>query len=559
VRLLPLTLNNVGALTRRISNGIRFSISSLAPPTARIMPTLFQDRNAISLYDAQYSTGVKGPIPRNIINDVVASLQRFKIVCEDFEVPDENIRVLATEATRTAENSSDFISAIKSGTGWQVSLLPKEEEGRVGAMGIASSFSSVKGLVMDLGGGSTQITWMIVENGDVKTGAAMSFPYGAAAMTRRLSDARSRGGDEELKLRQELISSYKKAFEELELPSELSKNAKENEGYSLYLSGGGFRGWGYLLMDKHEIEPYPIPIINGFQVTKDVFKNINRVQLTAINEEVFRVSTRRASQVPAVAFLIESLIEAIPDIKDVRFCQGGVREGVLYGLLSPEDLRLDPLETAALPFAKESHNFEDLLASSLPDKNADGKNPVFRQSLIRAFSHLLFAHTSLPKEACAPAALHSTTTGILASAHGISHNDRAVLALLLCERWGGEVAPTDAPFKQCLQQLVSTEEVFYTRYLGAVAALIGQVYPAGTVSRPKIRFDARHTTSSKGHATVKLVVHVRKEDPMTEESLLRKPVETIEKVGKKKHWIADKAGQMGYGRTIVVEVERDLE
>jgi retrograde regulation protein 2 len=42
-----------------------------------------------------------------------------------------------------------------------VELLPKEQEEEVGALGIASSFSHISGLVMDLRGGSTQITWMI--------------------------------------------------------------------------------------------------------------------------------------------------------------------------------------------------------------------------------------------------------------------------------------------------------------------------------------------------------------------------------------------------------------
>lgn len=67
-------------------------------------------------------------------------------------MPETNIRVLATEATRTAENSEDYRRQIRDATGWEVDLLPKEIEGRVGAMGVASSFESVEGLVMDLGG-----------------------------------------------------------------------------------------------------------------------------------------------------------------------------------------------------------------------------------------------------------------------------------------------------------------------------------------------------------------------------------------------------------------------
>jgi retrograde regulation protein 2 len=138
------------------SNGIRFSISDLSPPTARSLPTNFQSRLGISLYDAQYNDGdpnsPRVPIPQPIIDSVVDALQRFKVTCADFRVPESNIKVLATEATRTAVNSMDFRRQIQDATGWEVQMLAKEEEGRIGAMGVASSFQAVEGLVMDLGG-----------------------------------------------------------------------------------------------------------------------------------------------------------------------------------------------------------------------------------------------------------------------------------------------------------------------------------------------------------------------------------------------------------------------
>ncbi|KNG80655.1 MFS transporter, partial [Aspergillus nomiae NRRL 13137] len=133
------------------SNGIRFSITDISPPTARTMPTVYQDRAGISLYDAQFAGSARGPIPQDIIEQVVDRLVRFQITCEDFGVPAQNVYVLATEATRTAPNSEEFRARIKHRTGWEVRLLSKEDEGRIGALGIASSASSVAGLAMDLG------------------------------------------------------------------------------------------------------------------------------------------------------------------------------------------------------------------------------------------------------------------------------------------------------------------------------------------------------------------------------------------------------------------------
>ena len=69
-------------------------------------------------------------------------------------MPPTNVRILATEATRNAVNSNEYRKQIKDATGWEVNLLTKEMEGRVGAMGVASGFGAegVEGLVMDLGG-----------------------------------------------------------------------------------------------------------------------------------------------------------------------------------------------------------------------------------------------------------------------------------------------------------------------------------------------------------------------------------------------------------------------
>lgn len=117
------------------------------------MPTLYQDRAGISLYDAQWSSsGEKTAIPSFTIKKVVQSFLRFKYVCQDLGVAQDHVRVIATEATRQAINSEHFREEIRQATGWTVEMLSKEEEGRIGAMGIASSFADVRGLVMDLGG-----------------------------------------------------------------------------------------------------------------------------------------------------------------------------------------------------------------------------------------------------------------------------------------------------------------------------------------------------------------------------------------------------------------------
>ncbi|KAE8319674.1 major facilitator superfamily domain-containing protein [Aspergillus transmontanensis] len=542
-------------------NGIRFSITDIPPHTARTMPTVYQDRAGISLYDAQFSGGSRGPIPQDIIEQVVDRLVQFQSTCYDFGVPPQNIYVLATEATRTAPNSEEFRARIKDRTGWEVRLLSKEDEGRIGALGIASSASSVAGLAMDLGGGSTQITWVVEKDGVVTTSprGSFSFPYGSAALTKRLEQAKAEGKKAEKALKQEMIKNFQEAYRALEVPEFLLETAKSLGRFDLYLCGGGFRGWGYVLMKQHKVDPYPIPIINGFRVHRGDFHDTVSVldSVSDSDEKIFGVSKRRASQIPAVAVLVNVIMDALPDITHIQFCQGGVREGFLFDLMPQEIRAQDPLLAASLPYASPSNAaIRGLLTAALPSTSSPMESrhaPVaFTPQLLGALANLLFAHSRVPRESRSAVALHSTTTGILASVNTLSHTERALIALILCERWAGDLAPTDEVFHRQLSRCVSKQEAWWCQYLGRVATLIGDVHPSGRVSDMhwRIRLETEWESIAKKKDEcdmLHLKVKCNNDVAVAAFSLdsLQERAEKVEKVGKKKNWIKDYGVRVG--------------
>lgn len=465
---------------------------------------------------------------------------------------------MATEATRNATNSQDFQQQIQARTGWKVELLAKEEEGRVGALGIASSFQSIKGLVLDLGGGSVQMTWMIAEDGNVQTSqkGSVSFPYGAAALTMLLEEAGTEAQDE---LRRELIIKFKQAIEDLEIPQSLKDVAKDEGGFTLHLSGGGFRGWGYILMSLHAIQPYPIPIINGFLVPKSAFlPQTEQTESVSNNDSTFRISTRRASQVPAIAFLIRVLAQALPSISTIRFAQGGVREGLLFSQLPSTVRAQHPLVIATLPYAPPSAIALTRLLKSVIPHSAEHANklPTYLTSepFLTSTVHLLNAHSSLPKDIRAAAALRSTTTGLLASAHGLIHEERALLALVLCERWGGEISPTDADFLAKLQELVGQEASWWAKYIGRLAQGLGEIFPAGLVRNDDdhgtltvdLMWGVSEKEKMRGEEVLRIHIKVLREDV---EDSIRMMKNGLEKLGKRKSWVG---GKEGYGKRVEV-------
>ncbi|EME81502.1 uncharacterized protein MYCFIDRAFT_140225 [Pseudocercospora fijiensis CIRAD86] len=548
------------------SNGIRFSISSLQPPTERIMPTLYQHRVGISLYDAQYQGNARVPIDDKTIAAVIAAFKQFRRTCNDFGVHDRYITVLATEATRTAINSEDFRKQIKTHLDWDVSMLPKEEEGRVGAMGVASSLPALGGLVMDLGGGSTQLSWIIKNSASngvrLPEPGAVSMPYGAAAMSRRLAEAEDAGNIAALK--KEITDAVRAAYASLKVPIELEQIANSQGGFTLYLSGGGFRGWGYVLMSQHPVSPYPIPVINGFKASRNEFLSTDQVKAAAAESlehtedgDVFRISERRAGQVPAVAFLVNALAEALPHIKEVRFCQGGVREGYLFSSISAEAKSEQPLVVATRHVAKSitTDALVNLLQDSLPPAASTGSiddyKSVFIPELLEAFANLMYYHSSHSKDLQSSAALRISTAGVLAGVHGITHEARALIALLLCARWGASIPPSDEQFKRNLEQLVDAPwTLWWINYLGAVASLIASIYPAGIVRKERLALKARWASDDKNRRVLALKAIVSNE---ADQEAFDLDAHAIEKTGKRKRWIG---GRDGIGHRVNVEVTR---
>jgi retrograde regulation protein 2 len=430
-------------------------------------------------------------------------------------------------------------------------MLAKEDEGRVGALGVATSLGEVKGLVMDLGGGSTQLTWLVsdAESGEVKMPqrGAVSMPFGAAALSRRLEEAEAKGKDAKKILAKEIKQAITTAYQSLEIPTELQELAKQQGGYALYLSGGGFRGWGFVLMSEHAVSPYPISLINGFCASRHEFLDTDTVTQAATSHldseddsAIFRISQRRATQVPAVAFLVSALSEALPHINSVRFCQGGVREGFLFSSLPLEIRKQSPVVVATSPHATPgSPHHAALLLAAIPTSSL--QQTGLSHPLIEAFANLSPHFSSHPKDIRAGAALRSTTTGLLASCHGLSHHERGCLALLLCHRWGGpkDLSAIDLPFFSSLCTLLGPYIAWWCRYLGSVAALIGSIYPSGR-GEEFMSLTSIWDISKKGEKV--LVLKTADDQGKSLRGLVGEEMEKVEKVGKKKNWIGGKDG-----------------
>jgi len=96
------------------------------------------------------------------------AIRALKICAEKIEKRGVlRIRAVATQACRAAKNGRDFVRRVERETGLKLTIISPEEEAHLSVMGCASlldsrdaAHPSHAALVMDVGGGSTELSWV---------------------------------------------------------------------------------------------------------------------------------------------------------------------------------------------------------------------------------------------------------------------------------------------------------------------------------------------------------------------------------------------------------------
>lgn len=371
-----------------------------------------------------------------------------------------------------------------------VHVLAPEVETLFGAvMGSRSSFGALQrgGLFLDLGGGSVQMTWVDTNTEGYEVEAALagvSMPFGAARLTRVLegTDADLRAA-EKGKLRASMSAAFAQLCERFPaLADEVSRGESRDSGVDVYFCGGGFRGYGSMLMHNDPIQPYPIPSVGTYTVPGELFRKTGIMR--RVNEEyngkIFGMSKRRRRQFPAVLEVIEAFIEAAPTIRTATFCTGSNREGMLLMKLPPTLRESDPLPALAsadirsqdMPAVEAAL---DVLQEAVPEQpKKRGVPTIFSLRLGPLFFPMIWDRMGEDVASNAAFALHAAVTRD-PSAPGLTHLARAVLGVTAAARWGSSLAALDAELHSRLRDLLyrtHSEACFWAEYIGTIAGVM---------------------------------------------------------------------------------------
>lgn len=101
-------------------------------------------------------------------------------------------RGVATEACRRARNGGAFVARIASETGLSLEIIEAEEEAALALAGCAALLDGEApyALLFDIGGGSTEVTWLARENGTWRLIDSLSLGTGVVVLAERLGHDR---------------------------------------------------------------------------------------------------------------------------------------------------------------------------------------------------------------------------------------------------------------------------------------------------------------------------------------------------------------------------------
>ncbi|MBS0360900.1 MAG: Ppx/GppA family phosphatase [Proteobacteria bacterium] len=104
------------------------------------------------------------------------------------------LRAIATQACRMAENGQGFIDRVFAETGLRLQIIPPQEEARLSVAGCLNLIdrSSEAALVVDVGGGSTELSWVDLKDappaGMPPLTAWLSVPIGVVTLAERFPE-----------------------------------------------------------------------------------------------------------------------------------------------------------------------------------------------------------------------------------------------------------------------------------------------------------------------------------------------------------------------------------
>ncbi|HEY3792850.1 MAG TPA: exopolyphosphatase [Bradyrhizobium sp.] len=443
------------------SNSVRLVVYAAM---ARSLVTVFNEKALCGLGREVQSTGLLAP---DAVAKALTSLRRFRALCRVQKVG--RVYAIATAACRDATNGPDFIAKAQRICGVPIEILSGPREAKLSALGVISGIHNPDGIVGDLGGGSLEL--IDVHGNRVRSG--VTLPLGSLA----LQDSSHKS----LKRAERIVRNELTGVDQL----------KAGRGRTFYAVGGTWRALARIHIIQSE---YPLRVMHGYSIPAldalDFAQRLRRLAAANMLANIEAIADARRPLLTYAALVLEYIIR-VARPKTIVFSTFGVREGLLYEMLPPQERARDGLICAAQTLngllsrsarhAEELIGWTDRLARVVKLRETDED-----RRLRHAACLLSDIGWRVHPDHRGEETLSLITNGNFGSA---SHQGRAFVALSVYFRYAGLSEENEPP--PLIQGLVSPAMVERARVLGAAFRVAHLVSAARPGVLPSTHFRSR--------------------------------------------------------------------
>jgi exopolyphosphatase/guanosine-5'-triphosphate,3'-diphosphate pyrophosphatase len=244
------------------------------------------------------------------------------------------LRAIATQACRIAENGAAFVKRVAEETGLQLQIITPQEEARLSVAGCLTLLdrSHDAALVVDVGGGSTEMSWLDFKSApDAESPpmrAWLSIPIGVVTLAERFPEGETATQDW-FRAMVETVKAEIAAFRR----ADGLKPVFEADRAHLVGTSGAITSLAGMHLD---LPRYDRNRVDGIWMTRDECdRAADRLLALTAHERAAQpcIGPDRADLVLAGAAILQAVQELWPCSR-VRVADRGLREGILISLMN---------------------------------------------------------------------------------------------------------------------------------------------------------------------------------------------------------------------------------